>query len=139
MSLLEELEWKLSAQLISLTEQQGLQFLLWIFITVFNDLKSLWDLQVSLPVANYKTLYPHKNCSQRSLAEITEMIHTAHLIHKGVVNLSPTVFDGTTLQDMEFGNKIAILSGDYLLANACTGLATLRNTKVSQCFLSLKS
>ncbi|KAG0719977.1 Decaprenyl-diphosphate synthase subunit 2 [Chionoecetes opilio] len=68
--------------------------------------------------------------SQRSLAEITEMIHTAHLIHKGVVNLSPTVFDGTTLQDMEFGNKIAILSGDYLLANACTGLATLRNTKV---------
>uniref|UniRef100_A0A0P4WB96 Decaprenyl-diphosphate synthase subunit 2 n=1 Tax=Scylla olivacea TaxID=85551 RepID=A0A0P4WB96_SCYOL len=68
--------------------------------------------------------------SQRSLAEITEMIHTAHLIHKGVVNLSPTVFDGTTLQDMEFGNKIAILSGDYLLANACTGLAALRNTKV---------
>lgn len=67
---------------------------------------------------------------QRSLAEITEMIHTAHLIHKGVVNLSPTVFDGTTLQDMEFGNKIAILSGDYLLANACTGLAALRNTVV---------
>lgn len=58
------------------------------------------------------------------------MIHTAHLIHKGVVNLSPTVFDGTTFQDMEFGNKIAILSGDYLLANACTGLAGLRNTKV---------
>lgn len=69
--------------------------------------------------------------NQRSLAEITEMIHTAHLIHKGVVNLSPTVFsDGTTLSDMEFGNKIAILSGDYLLANACTGLAGLRNTYV---------
>ncbi|CAL4169353.1 unnamed protein product, partial [Meganyctiphanes norvegica] len=69
--------------------------------------------------------------NQRSLAEITEMIHTAHLIHKGVVNLSPAVFsDGTTLQDMEFGNKIAILSGDYLLANACTGLASLRNTHV---------
>lgn len=64
------------------------------------------------------------------MAEITEMIHTAHLIHKGVVNLSPTVFDGTTFQDMEFGNKIAILSGDYLLANACTGLAGLRSTKV---------
>ncbi|XP_069975786.1 all trans-polyprenyl-diphosphate synthase PDSS2 [Penaeus vannamei] len=69
--------------------------------------------------------------SQRSLAEITEMIHTAHLIHKGVVNLSSTVFtDGTTLQDMEFGYKIAILSGDYLLANACTGMAGLRNTEV---------
>lgn len=103
-------------------------------ITIFNGLKSPWDLQGSLQAANYKTLYPHTNCSQRSLAEITEMIHTAHLIHKGVVNLSPTVFDGTTLQDMEFGNKIAILSGDYLLANACTGLAALRNTKVSHVF-----
>ncbi|XP_076046748.1 all trans-polyprenyl-diphosphate synthase PDSS2-like [Oratosquilla oratoria] len=69
--------------------------------------------------------------SQRSLAEITEMIHTAHLIHKGVVNLSSSIFtDGTTLEDMQFGNKIAILSGDYLLANACTGLAGLRNTQV---------
>ena len=59
------------------------------------------------------------------------MIHTAHLIHKGVVNLSLSTFsDGTTLDDMEFGNKIAILSGDYLLANACTGLAALRNTIV---------
>ncbi|XP_043213967.1 all trans-polyprenyl-diphosphate synthase PDSS2-like [Amphibalanus amphitrite] len=69
--------------------------------------------------------------SQRSLAEITEMIHTAHLIHKGVVNLTPSDFpDGNTLQDMTFGNKIAILSGDYLLSNACTGLAALKNSKV---------
>ncbi|MCL4120390.1 UNVERIFIED_CONTAM: hypothetical protein GTU68_048733 [Idotea baltica] len=69
--------------------------------------------------------------NQRSLAEITEMIHTAHLIHKGVVNLSPSIYpDGTTLNDMTFGNKIAILSGDYLLANACTGLAALNNSQV---------
>ena len=59
------------------------------------------------------------------------MIHTAHLIHKGVVNLTPSDFpDGNTLQDMTFGNKIAILSGDYLLSNACTGLAALKNSKV---------
>lgn len=31
---------------------------------------------------------------------------------------------------MQFGNKIAILSGDFLLANACNGLALLQNTKV---------
>lgn len=67
---------------------------------------------------------------QRSLAEITEMIHTAHLLHKGVVNIHKDMFDGTTLEDMQFGNKIAILAGDYLLANACTGMAALRNTKV---------
>ena len=32
--------------------------------------------------------------------------------------------------DMEFGNKMAVLSGDFLLASACTGLAELGNTKV---------
>ena len=31
---------------------------------------------------------------------------------------------------MEFGNRMAVLSGDFLLANACSGLAQLRNTEV---------
>lgn len=69
---------------------------------------------------------------QRSLAEITELIHTAFLIHKGVVNTTARLLldDGTALQDMEYGNKIAVLGGDYLLANASLALATLRNTHV---------
>ena len=32
--------------------------------------------------------------------------------------------------NLEFGNKIAILAGDYLLAQACVALADLRNTRV---------
>lgn len=68
---------------------------------------------------------------QRSLAEITEMIHTAHLIHKGILNLSASLVPDTrTLDDLQFGNKISILGGDYLLANACILLAELRNSKV---------
>lgn len=68
---------------------------------------------------------------QQTLAEIAEMIHTAHLIHKGILNLSTTsVPDENDLHDLQFGNKISILSGDYLLANACKGLANLRNCKV---------
>lgn len=68
--------------------------------------------------------------SQRNLAEITELIHTAFLVHRGIVNLKEwTVSDGP-LKDMQFGNKMAVLSGDFLLANACTGLAQLNNTKV---------
>jgi len=31
---------------------------------------------------------------------------------------------------MEFGNKMSVLTGDFLLANACTGLAQLNNTVV---------
>ncbi|XP_029349765.1 all trans-polyprenyl-diphosphate synthase PDSS2 isoform X1 [Echeneis naucrates] len=71
-------------------------------------------------------IYP----SQRNLAEITELIHTAFLVHRGIVDLKEwTVSDGP-LKDMQFGNKMAVLSGDFLLANACTGLAQLNNTKV---------
>ena len=62
--------------------------------------------------------------SQRSLAEITELVHTAHLIHSGVVNLtSPN-------NNLEQGNKMAILCGDFLLAHACVSLAALKNVQV---------
>ncbi|XP_064614725.1 all trans-polyprenyl-diphosphate synthase PDSS2-like [Liolophura sinensis] len=77
--------------------------------------------------------------SQRSLAEITEMIHTANLIHKGVVNLSDLLPQDGPLKDMEFGNKMAVLSGDFLLASACTGLAELRNTQVVEVVSSVIS
>ncbi|CAL1540725.1 unnamed protein product [Lymnaea stagnalis] len=68
--------------------------------------------------------------SQRSLAEITEVIHTASLIHKGVVNLADILPEDGPLSDMEFGNKMAVLSGDYLLSSACIGLAKLGNPLV---------
>ena len=64
--------------------------------------------------------------SQRSLAEITELIHTAHLIHTGVINID------TPNANLETGNKMAILCGDFLLAHACVALAALQNVKV--CF-----
>ncbi|XP_069462668.1 all trans-polyprenyl-diphosphate synthase PDSS2 [Ambystoma mexicanum] len=68
--------------------------------------------------------------SQRSLAEITELIHTAFLVHRGIVNMRELKTCDGPMKDMQFGNKMAILSGDFLLANACTGLAQLQNTKV---------
>lgn len=64
------------------------------------------------------------------MAEITELIHTALLVHRGIVNLSELQSSDGPLKDMKFGNKIAILSGDFLLANACNGLALLQNSKV---------
>ncbi|XP_008194170.1 all trans-polyprenyl-diphosphate synthase PDSS2 [Tribolium castaneum] len=64
--------------------------------------------------------------SQRALAEVTEMIRTSHLVHKGLVNLQPSAATDAS-GDMMFGNKIALLSGDYLLSNSCTELANLRN------------
>ncbi|XP_050475912.1 all trans-polyprenyl-diphosphate synthase PDSS2 [Bombus huntii] len=69
--------------------------------------------------------------SQRALAEVTEMIRTSHLVHKGLVNIESDVYLETSeLNDMNFGNKIALLSGDYLLANSCAELANLRNQDI---------
>nr|BAB30693.1 unnamed protein product [Mus musculus] len=78
---------------------------------------------------NYDMVSGVYSC-QRSLAEITELIHTALLVHRGIVNLSELQSSDGPLKDMQFGNKIAILSGDFLLANACNGIALLQNTKV---------
>jgi geranylgeranyl pyrophosphate synthase len=58
------------------------------------------------------------------------MIYTACLIHKGVVNLSDFSPTDSIMEDMESGNKMATLTGDFLLANACTELASLNNTQV---------
>lgn len=67
--------------------------------------------------------------SQRALAEVTEMIRISHLVHQGLVNLQPLTQAGQDMAlhgDMTFGNKIALLSGDYLLGNSCAELAALR-------------
>ncbi|XP_055627897.1 all trans-polyprenyl-diphosphate synthase PDSS2-like [Toxorhynchites rutilus septentrionalis] len=68
--------------------------------------------------------------SQRALAEVTEMMRTSHLIHQGMINLQTMDNAGNNLSgesDMIFGNKIALLGGDYLLASACQQIANLRN------------
>lgn len=88
---------------------------------------SLWMV---LPSVQRRLSCPRVSPSQRNLAEITELIHTAFLVHRGIVNLKEWTLSDGPLKDMQFGNKMAVLSGDFLLANACTGLAQLDNTKV---------
>ncbi|XP_055373304.1 all trans-polyprenyl-diphosphate synthase PDSS2 [Condylostylus longicornis] len=71
--------------------------------------------------------------SQRALAEVTEMVRISHLVHNSLVNLHKSgelSQDLPTLEDMTFGNKIALLGGDYLLAHSCAELARLRNQEL---------
>jgi len=70
--------------------------------------------------------------SQRRLAEITEMIHTASLFHDDVIDEADTR-RGQPAAHRAFGNKMAILAGDYLLARASICLARLRNVDVVEC------
>jgi decaprenyl-diphosphate synthase subunit 2 len=68
---------------------------------------------------------------QRSLAEMTEMIYSAHLIHRGILNLQPSLLSHSKkAMDLHFGNKMSVLSGDFLLASVWKGLGELRDTKV---------
>lgn len=72
--------------------------------------------------------------TQRALAEITEMIRTSNIIHRGLVNLQQSTgnIQKQEFDDMMFGNKIALLSGDYLLCNSCSELANLKNPYLTE-------
>ncbi|KAI8071435.1 isoprenoid synthase domain-containing protein [Gongronella butleri] len=64
--------------------------------------------------------------TQRRLAEITEMIHTASLLHDDVIDASLTRRNLPSA-NASFGNKMAVLGGDFLLARASLALARLRH------------
>lgn len=67
--------------------------------------------------------------AQRRLAEITEMIHTASLFHDDVIDKADSR-RGVESVNRAYGNKLAILAGDFLLARASVALARLRNVEV---------
>ncbi|KAI0149104.1 hexaprenyl pyrophosphate synthase [Pestalotiopsis sp. NC0098] len=67
--------------------------------------------------------------AQRRLAEITELIHTASLLHDDVIDHS-VARRGSPSANLEFGNKMAVLAGDFLLGRASVALARLRDAEV---------
>ncbi|ESZ91494.1 polyprenyl synthetase [Sclerotinia borealis F-4128] len=69
--------------------------------------------------------------SQRRLAEITELIHTASLLHDDVIDHSVSR-RGSPSANLEFGNKMAVLAGDFLLSRASVALARLRDAEVTE-------
>lgn len=65
----------------------------------------------------------------RRLAEITEMIHTASLVHDDVVDESEVRRNVPTVHSL-FNNRIAVLAGDFLFGQAAWYLANLGNLEV---------
>lgn len=66
---------------------------------------------------------------QQCIAEITEMIHVASLLHDDVLDDADTR-RGIGSLNFVMGNKLAVLAGDFLLSRACVALASLKNTEV---------
>jgi hexaprenyl-diphosphate synthase len=69
--------------------------------------------------------------SQRRLAEITELIHTASLLHDDVIDNSLSRRSNPSA-NIAFGNKMAVLAGDFLLGRASVALARLRDPEVTE-------
>ena len=65
----------------------------------------------------------------RRLAEITEIIHTASLLHDDVID-DCHQRRGSGTVNSKFSNKIAVLAGDFLFAQSSWYLANLNNLEV---------
>lgn len=95
----------------------------------------LFDMDTGKKIRATMVLLTAKACGgkisdqQRRLAEIIEMIHTASLFHDDVIDAADTR-RGLSSTKGKFGDKVAILAGDFLLARACTALPQLQNLEV---------
>jgi all-trans-nonaprenyl-diphosphate synthase len=78
-----------------------------------------------------RTTMPNQEITSqhRRLAEITEMIHTASLVHDDVVDEAETRRGIPTVHS-SFGNRVAVLAGDFLFAQSSWYLANLDNLAV---------
>ncbi|KAI3834810.1 hypothetical protein MKW92_007624 [Papaver armeniacum] len=88
-------------------------------------------LNMSLPgsaLDNAKT--DQLRASQQRVAEITEMIHVASLLHDDVLDDADTR-RGVPSLNFLMGNKVSVLAGDFLLCRACVTLSTIKNLEVS--------
>lgn len=65
----------------------------------------------------------------RRLAQITEMIHTASLVHDDVVDGADTRRGVATVHS-RFNHRVAVLAGDFLFAQASWHLANLDDLEV---------
>ncbi|XP_060068095.1 all trans-polyprenyl-diphosphate synthase PDSS1-like [Ylistrum balloti] len=67
--------------------------------------------------------------SQREVSMVAEMIHTASLIHDDVIDASDTRRGKPTVDNL-WGQRKAILAGDYILSVASVAIAKIRKEEV---------
>lgn len=75
--------------------------------------------------SNSRTILP----SQETVVMVSEMIHTASLVHDDVIDGADTRRGKTSVNKM-FGEKMSVLAGDYILSCASQALARLGNAEV---------
>ncbi len=76
--------------------------------------------------------------TQMRLAQIVEMIHVASLLHDDVID-GADLRRGAASAPAAFGNKYAILGGDFLLGRASAALSRLGESEVVELMTYLKT
>lgn len=76
---------------------------------------------------------PDERRKMVEVAAVTEMIHVATLLHDDVIDVSELRRGKKTVR-AQWGNKISVLSGDYLLAQASLKLSRLDNNRLVSIF-----
>ena len=74
--------------------------------------------------------------TQLRLAQIVEMIHVASLLHDDVIDKSD-LRRGAPSAPAAFGNKLAVLGGDFLLGRASAALSRLGDVEVVELIASV--
>lgn len=101
--------------------------------TILLLMATALDVQVPKSIsfvhADGDSLSAELRTRQQCIAEITEMIHVASLLHDDVLDDADTR-RGVGSLNFVMGNKLAVLAGDFLLSRACVALASLNNTEV---------
>lgn len=67
--------------------------------------------------------------SQQTVVMVSEMIHTASLVHDDVIDSADTRRGKVSVNKI-FGEKMSVLAGDYILSCASQALAKLGNSEV---------
>ena len=85
------------------------------------------------PLLATPTLHPSTDIlpTQRRMAIISEIIHTASLLHDDAID-SSALRRGVPSAPAKFKNKLSVLGGHYMIARAFAALVQLRNPEVTQ-------
>jgi len=86
-----------------------------------------------LPVLYFKSLDKELSEKQLDLLSVIEIVHNASLIHDDIIDES-SLRRGHKTVSYEFGNKLGVIAGDYLLSLALSMLCQLGNISVIEKF-----
>ncbi|KAI0220029.1 Decaprenyl-diphosphate synthase subunit 1 [Lamellibrachia satsuma] len=82
---------------------------------------------------HYRPTHSEVLSSQKTVAMISEMIHTASLVHDDVVDSAETRRGKVSVQS-SWGQKNAIVAGDYIMSVSSIMLARVGNNQVMEAF-----